>query len=358
MLRRDDSEQVNLMASGVTAPWLPDFCRRPRILVMLGVAELVVVVVALWPAEGSALALSTFISASALSLWITLAVAVVLCTLRARLSRLPLMLGTITALALSGAIALFAAAVVYGLYNALGASVLDVGFWRFSCGSAAIAVLITAFLLRYFYVADRWAAQVTASARAEADALQARIRPHFLFNSMNLIATLVTRDPEVAERAVLDLSDLFRAALDAGEGDSSLAQEVELAKRYLSIESLRMGERLHVEWRLAEPLPWSLRLPPLMLQPLVENAVLHGISKLPEGGIVEIGLWVEGDRLHFRVRNPSPSPGEASLVLQHGTGHALRNIAYRLAYRFNSRARLTGGWQSGEYVCELVMPVQ
>ena len=157
---------------------------------------------------------------------------------------------------------------------------------------------------------------------------------------------------------MLDLSDLFRAALDAGEGDSSLAQEVELAKRYLFIESLRMGERLHVEWRLAEPLPWSLRLPPLMLQPLVENAVLHGISKLPEGGIVEIGLWVEGDRLHFRVRNPSPSPGEASLVLQHGTGHALRNIAYRLAYRFNSRARLTGGWQSGEYVCELVMPVQ
>ena len=122
-----------------------------------------------------------------------------------------------------------------------------------------------------------------ASARAEADALQARIKPHFLFNSMNTIAGLVRRDPAVAERAVLDLSDLFRAALGAGEGESSLAEEVELAERYLSIEALRLGERLQVRWRRAEPLPWTLPLPRLVLQPLVENAVLHGISRLPAG---------------------------------------------------------------------------
>lgn len=342
----------------MTESWLPDFCRRPRILVILGMAELVVVLVALWPDEQGRLTPAQFLSASAFSMWLALAVAVLLCTLRRPLSRLPAKFGALSALVLAGLVAMFAAGVVYGLYTALGESGIDAGFWRFVFGSAAIAVLITAFLLRYFYVSDRWVAQVNANARAQADALQARIRPHFLFNSMNLIASLVRRDPVVAERAVLDLSDLFRAALGANEGDSSLLQEVELAKRYLSIESLRLGDRLQVEWCLAEPLPWSLRLPHLMLQPLVENAVLHGVSRLPEGGMVEIGIWVAGEELHFRIRNPAPSPEVAALALQQGSGHARRNIAYRLAYKSNSRARMIGGWRDGHYVCEIVMPIR
>lgn len=341
----------------MTEPWLPDFCRRRRILVMLGMAELVVVLVALWPDKEGGLGLGEFLSASAFSMWLALAVAVLLCTLRRPLSGLPPRLGAFSALVLAGLVALFAAGVVYGLYNALGESAIDASFWRFVCGSAAIAVLITAFLLRYFYVSDRWATQLNANARAEADALQARIRPHFLFNSMNLIASLVRKDPVVAERAVLDLSDLFRAALGASEGDSTLMQEVELARRYMSIESLRLGERLRVEWRLTEPLPWSMRLPHLMLQPLVENAVLHGISRLPEGGEVEIAIWVDREELHFRIRNPAPSPEAAVLALQQGSGHAQRNIAYRLAYSFGSRARLAGGWRDGIYACEIVLPI-
>lgn len=342
----------------MSEPWLPDFCRRPRILVMLGMAELVVVLVALWPDRESRLTFSQFLSASAFSMWLALAVAVLLCTLRTRLSRLPLMLGSLVALLLTGVIAIFAAGVVYALYTALGVSSIDVGFWRFVLGSAAIAVLITAFLLRYFYVIDRWAAQLNANARAQADALQARIRPHFLFNSMNLIASLVRRDPVVAERAVLDLSDLFRAALGANDGDSTLEQEVELAKRYLSIESLRLGERLRIEWNLAEPLPWSLRLPHLMLQPMVENAVLHGISRMPAGGVLEIAVWEERDVLHFRIRNPAPSPAAAAMALQQGSGHAQRNIAYRLAYRFGPAARLAGGWEEGTYTCDMVIPLK
>jgi len=341
----------------MTEPWLPDFCRRQRILVMLGMAELVVVLVTLWPDDVSALTPTQFLSASALSMWLALAVAVLLCTLREPLSRLRPAIGAFSALALTGLVAMFAAGVVYALYKALGESAVKVGFWRFVSGSAAIAVVITAFLMRYFYVSDRWAAQLNANARAEADALQARIRPHFLFNSMNLIASLIRRDPEVAERAVLDLSDLFRAALGASEGDSSLLEEVELAKRYLSIESLRLGERLQVEWRMSESLPWSLRLPHLMLQPLVENAVLHGISRLPEGGKLEIAIWAERDGLHFCIRNPAPSPQAVTLALHKGAGHAQRNIAYRLAYRFGSRAQFMGEWKDGCYVCDVLIPV-
>ncbi len=341
----------------MTDPWLPDFCRRPRILVMLGMAELVVVLVALWPGREGGLGFSQFISASAFSLWLALAVAVLLCRLRLPLSHLPPRLGAVLALVLAGLIALFAAGIVYGLYTTIGASTIDVGFWRFVLGSAAIAVLITAFVLRYFYVSDRWAAQLNANARAEADALQARIRPHFLFNSMNLIATLVRRDPIVAERAVLDLSDLFRAALGASEGDSTLMQEVELARRYLSIESLRLGDRLQVEWDLKEPLPWSLHLPHLVLQPLVENSVLHGISRLPEGGKLQIAIWTDPVALHVRIRNPAVSPEASGLSLQAGAGHAQKSIAYRLAYRFHSRAKLVAGWESGGYTCELVIPL-
>ena len=341
----------------MTEPWLPDFCRRPRILVMLGMAELVVVLVALWPDRDRGLGFSQFLSASAFSLWLALAVAVLLCKLRVPLSRLPPRIGAVAALVLAGVIALFAAGVVYGLYTTIGESAIDVGFWRFVSGSAAIAVLIIAFLLRYFYVSDRWAAQLNANARAEADALQARIRPHFLFNSMNLIASLVRRDPVVAERAVLDLSDLFRAALGSSQGDSTLMQEVELARRYLSIESLRLGDRLQVDWDLKEPLPWSLYLPHLVLQPLVENGVLHGISRLPEGGRLQIAIWTDPVALHVRIRNPAASPETAALSLQAGAGHAQKSIAYRLAYRFQSRARLVAGWADGSYTCELVVPL-
>ena len=167
-----------------------------------------------------------------------------------------------------------------------------------------------AIVLRYLYAVDGWQAQVRASARAEVDALQARIKPHFLFNSMNTIARLVRRDPDVAERAVLDLSDLFRAALGAGKGESSLAEEVELTERYLSIEQLRLGDRLQVRWRRDEPLPWDLQLPRLVLQPMVENAVLHGVSRLPGGGRVDIELRADAQELHVSVHNPAPPPRE------------------------------------------------
>jgi two-component system sensor histidine kinase AlgZ len=230
---------------------------------------------------------------------------------------------------------------------------------RFVLGSAAIATLIVAVVLRYLYAVDGWQAQVRASARAEADALQARIKPHFLFNSMNTIAVLVRRDAEVAERAVLDLSDLFRAALGAGQGESTLAEEVELAERYLSIEQLRLGDRLQVRWRRVEPLPWQLRLPRLVLQPLVENAVLHGITRLPAGGTIDIELATRPDGLHVSVHNPAPAPRERDLAMEGrgGTGHAQRSIAHRLAYAFGPKARVTGRWHEGYYLAELRVPL-
>lgn len=339
-------------------PWLPDLCRWPRVAAMAGLAELVVVVVVLVPAGGASWTPARLLSASGLALWLALVVTALLCLLREPLSRLPQRLGAATAIALAGAVAWTGAAVVHALFTAARAGGPLAGFWSFSLGSAATTALMTALALRYFYVSDRWSAQTQANARAEADALQARIRPHFLFNSMNLIAGLLPGEPALAERAVLDLSDLFRAALGAG-GDSSLREECELAERYLSIESLRLGTRLQVQWQRREPLPWALSMPRLVLQPLVENAVLHGISRLAEGGCVRLSLGVAGDVLEIDIVNPAPDPGAPGPLRpgQEGAGHAQRSIAHRLAFRFGPRARMTGGWRDGYYACGIRLPL-
>jgi two-component system sensor histidine kinase AlgZ len=320
---------------------------------MLGIAQLVVVVVALVPDGSASWSVDRILSASGYALWLALSVSVLLCVTRVRLSALPVRLGAGSAVLLSTLVAALASAIVHLLFASLGDPGSWPTFWRFVGGSAAVVTLITALALRYFYVIDRWQAQVGAHARAEADALQARIRPHFLFNSMNMIASLLRREPDVAERAVLDLSDLFRAALGAGEGRSTLADEVRLAEQYLAIEQLRLGERLSVTWRKPEPLPWTLPMPRLTLQPLLENAVLHGISRLPEGGSVEIDLAADDHLLTVRVRNPSLPPATSAL---HGAGHAQHSIGHRLGYAFGPSARMTAGWDAGYYECTLRLP--
>ncbi len=335
--------------------WFPDLCRLHRVGALLGMAELAVIVVVLAPDGVSGWDAGAFLRASGFALWLALTVAVLLCRMRRSLSRWPPRTGSMLAVGLACAVAIVAAGIVHALFASVSADKALPGFWRFVGGSAAIVALITALALRYFYVIDGWRAQVNANARAEADALQARIRPHFLFNSMNMIASLLRSQPAVAERAVLDLSDLFRAALDAGETNSSLTEEVELAERYLAIESLRLGERLSISWHRQEPLPWSLPMPRLTLQPLVENAVLHGISRLPEGGRVDIELQADDALLRIRVRNPAPPP--QSPTTGNGAGHAQRNIGHRLAYAFGPRARMTAGWTEGYYACELSLPL-
>jgi two-component system sensor histidine kinase AlgZ len=289
------------------------------------------------------------------ALWLALLVAVVLCKMRAIIDRFPRWLGGLAALALPMAAAASGAAVVQQLDVGLQLhlSVPPTQAMHFTSSTALLTGLITVVALRYFYVREQWAAQLQAQAKAQVDALQARIRPHFLFNSMNTIAALVRSDPATAERAVEDLADLFRAALGAGEGDSTLAEELSLCERYLSIESLRLGERLRVRWDVVEPLPTTLRLPRLLLQPLVENAVIHGVSRLPQGGEITIGVAVRDGALRMRVGNPTLPPRERDA----GNRHAQDSIARRIEYTFGPAATLTRSYADGYYACELTLPL-
>ena len=336
-------------------PWLPDFCRLQRIAAVLAIAELVVVIAWLSPSSGPDWSRGEFLAASVFALWMSLVIAVAFCTSRRWLNALPSPLGIFLALLMPLAIGGLGAHLV---------QLVDVGIgtrytgslarrWHFAGDVAALATLISALAMRYFYVSEQWRARVKAASKAEVDALQARIRPHFLFNSMNTIASLVRTDPATAERAVEDLSELFRAALGAGQGESTLGEEITLAERYLAIEALRLGPRLQVAWQVDPAAPRGLRLPRLVLQPLLENAVLHGIAPLPEGGRIEIEVAAEGPRLRIEVRNPSLPPRERDA----GNRHAQDSIAQRLAYHFGDQVRITRGYENGSYRCQLSLPL-
>jgi two-component system sensor histidine kinase AlgZ len=159
---------------------------------------------------------------------------------------------------------------------------------------------------------NHWRAQQLAirAKQSELEALQARIRPHFLFNTLNTGAALVHRKPEEVERLLLDLADLFRAAL-AGPRDISLDDELALARRYLEIEQLRFGERLQVDWQLPREIP-AVTVPSLSIQPLVENAIRHGIERRPDGGQIEIAVTTTPETVIVRIINPlAPSGGDS-----------------------------------------------
>ncbi|MGD2074485.1 MAG: histidine kinase [Gammaproteobacteria bacterium] len=198
-----------------------------------------------------------------------------------------------------------------------------------------ISAILSALVLRYLYVQHQWRQQIQAEAQVRVQALQARIRPHFLFNSMNSIAALTRSDPVRAEQAVQDLSDLFRVSLQEAAERVTLDEEIRIAERYLRMEALRLGNRLRVEWDI-ERLPRKRWVPSLILQPLLENAVYHGIEPSPDGGLIRICGWAEGRRITIRITNPrAPRGAEAH---RKGNQIALDNIRLRLQLAFGSPA--------------------
>jgi two-component system sensor histidine kinase AlgZ len=214
---------------------------------------------------------------------------------------------------------------------------------------------VSALALRYFYVSAEWKRTIELEARARIRALQARIRPHFLFNSMNTIAALTRTDPQGAEQAVEDLADLFRANLSDARNQIPLKEELEVARIYQRIEQLRLGDRLKVRWNVAD-LPMRALVPSLLVQPLLENAVYHGIEVLPEGGTIVINGGFDGEQITLEVCNPV-LPENSS---RRAEGHqlAIDNIRQRLALAWPGNSRVEVNRKDAEYRIMLTFPYQ
>jgi two-component system sensor histidine kinase AlgZ len=224
--------------------------------------------------------------------------------------------------------------------------------WSFLTRNLAIATLVMAPLLRYFYVSQQWQRNVRREAEARLNALQARIRPHFLFNSMNTIAALTRSNPVAAEQAVEDLADLFRASLRDGRQLIPLQEELEIARVYERMEQHRLGPRLQVEWRLGA-LPAAAEIPGLTIQPLLENAIYHGIEPSPGPGVISVFGESDGNFIRIAVTNPLPPAGRSA---RPGHGLALDNIRERLELAFGKDGTLTVEAEPDRYTVTLLFP--
>ena len=215
---------------------------------------------------------------------------------------------------------------------------------------ALFSVTVCGILLLYFRLRTQTLSRALDDARLQV--LRARIRPHFLFNTINAVLGIVRSQPKQAETALEDMADLFRMAMSEEHDLVPVGQDIQLSKQYMALEKLRMGERLRVDWQI-KGVPDDALIPPLLLQPLLENAVYHGIEPLQQGGCISIVLRRSGDELHLKVENPCPLRDSAP---HRGNRVALRNIRERLDLLFDVEARYQ--FESGKdyYRVEISLP--
>lgn len=223
---------------------------------------------------------------------------------------------------------------------------------------SGIAAIVSLLLLRYFWTRHQWREQVRAESESRYQALNARIRPHFLFNALNSLAALISVRPNDAEGLVEDLADVFRASLEKPGQMAPLVDEISICNAYLRIEKARLDERLQVEWDIAEEL-LEKPVPSLIIQPLVENAVHHGVSKRKDGGTIQVRAYRDADSLAIEVTNPlAPQDESAASGRAHsGNQVAVDNIASRLSLIYGERGKLELGIEDGLYKARLQLPL-
>jgi len=282
--------------------------------------------------------------------WVGLTSAALLCYSRRRLAAHPVgvVSAVVLALLLANTVALSEAVYWIGASFAQGlyAEFFPTEHATFVLRNAVICLIVAALVLRYLFVSHRWQANVRAEARSRIDALQARIRPHFLFNSLNTIAALTRSDPARAEEAVEDLADLFRATLRDSDAMLRLKDELELTRIYQRIESLRLGTRLAVKWDVTD-LPMRALIPGLTIQPLLENAIYHGIEPLDGGGLVSVSGRLADGRIEISVANPVAPERDSGQ--RPGNRLAVENIRERLRLAYDEKGELEVEQLPAEY---------
>ena len=319
---------------------LPDFRNVGVIARILIAVNAAVLAGALFAAPDLTQALQRFVQAAALAEPLLLLVITILFAFSSLLSRLPYWGGFAAVVALVVAIAAGYLSLVAEWLEHPGPGLLN---------TLALCALLALALLIYLRLLTK--AHSPALAEARLQALQARIRPHFLFNSLNAVLALIRRDPQRAERSLEDLADLFRTLMSDARQFVRLADEISLLERYADIEQLRLGDRLRITWDL-DSAPADALLPPLVLQPLLENAVYHGVE--PGTGVSDVLVRItrRGDRVLAQIENPYLEKE----VQRAGNRMALENIRERLQLFFDAEARIAIKAADGRYRVELEIP--
>ncbi|MEO1202343.1 MAG: histidine kinase [Pseudomonadota bacterium] len=332
---------------------LPDFCAAGTVFIVVLFAELVAIAVSLAGQENLTLFLVALSRSSLFVLWFALLGSALMCFLRGRLEAAGKTRAFVFAFLILLALLAIMAEIAWRVVSQFSELfVIDSSHGMFVVRIFMIGAIVIALAMRYLYVASEWRRSVELEAQARISALQALIRPHFLFNSMNTIASLTRSDPRQAEEAVEDLSELMRANLGTGRNRSTLQQEFETAKIYQRIEELRLGDRLSVSWDV-DDLPMTTLVPSLTIQPLLENAIFHGIELLPEGGEVRVTGRREEDRLVIEIANPVALNARRT---RPGNEMALSNIRQRYELAYGSRASVDIEAGDERYVVRLRFP--
>jgi len=327
--------------------FIPDLCATRPVLMLFILAELLVVVYVLSASELPNFSWPQLALVSLFVQWMVLFAAALLCASRSVLARLSLTAGVLLSLLIILLAVLVSSLVA--MYAFEESTYANVDFW-WVLRNQLVAVVLGGIALRYFYLQQQLVAREQAELTARIESLRARIRPHFLFNTMNSIASLIGSRPEAAERVVEDLSELFRASLSEHAEQGTLSDELHLCELYLRIEQLRLGDRMQVQWDVDDGLR-DCAMPSLLLQPLVENAVYHGVARIPEGGTITIRITAQEDLLQVVVTNPlAAEPGPA------GNQIALDNIRQRLSALYGEAASLQLRVDQNLHLVELEMP--
>ena len=341
-----------------TSYFLPDFSSLAIAAKVLFMAEAIAVIFTIASSDGLGPAvLRRFLFLSAYTLIVALLSLGLLRIVNRGLRQLSAIVGSLVVIALMlVAVVAVTEGLINGLY-ALGMIPTRSPAWQLTMlvHSVLIGIVVMLLGLRYLFVSHK--AQIDAKLEQEAriQALQSRIRPHFLFNSMNSIASLTRSDPPRAEAALQDLADLFRVLLADARKLVPISAEQEISRQYLEIEKLRLGDRLQVQWTVSN-VPRNALIPTLTLQPLLENAIYHGIEPRFGGGTVKVELWADqSDTLNVLISNPIPEVRKHA----HGRGNkiAMDNIRQRLASHFQDAASLQTFEENDQYHVKIKMPI-
>lgn len=324
---------------------LPDFCRASIVYLTILACVLLAALLSLIMPNWQQHYWFNFSSFTLFSLWTALSSIGILCSIKRFFPTVHLRQFSIIAVTVSVIISL--------LYTAILGAYLQVdNMASLLFKHGLITLIVSGIFFRYYFLQQHSLLQIQSEAEARIQALQSRIRPHFLFNSLNTLANMATQDPDKTEEAILDLADIFRASMQRSDKLIPFSEEKHLCSQYLALEKQRLGDKLSIEWQ-TDTIDDKTPFPPLLLQPIIENAVFHGVQNRTDGGTIMIKGLSSKHHIEIEVTNPLPCTHD---TLHKGNSLALKNIRQRIEILYQGKAHFKHHSAQDTFFCRLRIP--